>query len=222
MPKSARNESARYPTIKMKLKTTTLSILSLFALGTISSQAATVFLTNASGASGELGELLDGLDATDIGTPAATVTVPGFTSLDLTLLSIASDAASGDQLNATASSFGINDGVTGDETDAFDAGVNEIATFSFSQDVEITSLSFVIFTSGEVFNFGGVSIADSAAPSNTFTFVDPLAIAANTSFNMQATTGTVGLTSFEVTVVPEPSAALFGAIGALALLLRRR
>ena len=203
------------------MKSTILGLMAVFALGTISSQAATVLLTNASGASGELGELLDGLDATDIGTSGSTVTVPGFISLEITLLSIASDEA-GATLNSLSGGFGIDFPGSGlsDDSDAFDSAFNESASFSFNQDVEISSVSFVSFTGAEVFNFGGVSIADAAFSGNTFTFATPLAIAANTSFVMEATSGTVGIESF--VLVPEPSTALLGAISMLALLRRRR
>ena len=201
------------------MKSTTLAILACSAFGAISGQAATVLLDNTTGG---LGELLDNLDADDIGTPASTITVPGFTGLTIEFLSIATTAVgTGSDLNSTAASFGINSAGT-DDTDAFDADLSEIATFSFNQDVEITTIDFATFTVGEAFNFGGQSITFSDNISTIYTFSTPLAIAANTSFSMQATTGTIGIESFEVTAVPEPSTALLGAIGALALLRRRR
>ena len=210
---SERNVSARYPTIKMK--SSLLAIAAISAFGAVSSQAATVIMTNDAGGLGA------SLDEKTTGTFA----VPEIAGLSITIVSISSTGTGSGtlDLNSGSVNFGINSlGTTDDDADAFDTALSEIATFSFNQDVEITTIDFTTFTVGEAFNFGGQSITFSDNISTIYTFSTPLAIAANTSFSMQATTGTIGIESFEVTVVPEPSAALLGAIGALALLLLRR
>lgn len=195
----------------MKLKSNLLAIAAISCLAVNSGQAATLLLTGAGG----LGATLDGATS-------GTFLVPEISGLTITVVSVSSNAVSGNVLNSTAASFGINDGASGDDTDEFDASVNESVTFSFNKEVQITLVDFVNFGSGESFNFAGQSIASSDLSSSVYTFLTPLTIAANTSFTLSATSGTVGIEGIDLTVIPEPSAALFGAVGFLALLRRRR
>ena len=97
-----------------------------------------------------------------------------------------------------------------------------MVTFSFGQDVEITEIDFLSFTNGEVFNFAGQVINEGDLSLSVFTFSSPLEITAGTSFTVQATAGTIGIESIELTVIPEPSPfALLGLAG-IVLIFRRR
>ena len=209
-----RRPEANFPSgfhFPMKIKSITLAVIATTALATVSGQAATLVLIGAGG----LGATLDGATS-------GTYAVPEISGLTITVVSVSSNAASGDALNSTATSFGINDGASGDDTDEFDAGVNEVATFSFNKDVTITLIDFVNFGSDDAFNFAGQAIAFSDLSSSDYTFSTPLEISANTSFSLSATLGTAGIRGIELTAVPEPSTALLGAFGMLALLRRRR
>jgi predicted ATPase len=209
----------------MKIKSTTLAAIAISGLGMIPGQAATIILDNTAGG---LGYLLDGLTPSDIGTARATMSVPGFAGLNITFLAVTTNGTGTGItiVNSTAVSLGINSpGTDNDNNEAFDSTLSESLSFSFNQDVEISSLDFTAFTSEEVFNFGGQVIEYvnlSNQTSGIYTFSEPLAISAGTSFILQATSGTIGIEGLQLTVVPEPSAALLGAFGALGLLRRRR
>jgi hypothetical protein len=197
----------------MKLKSATLAFLSVSAFAAVPSQGATLLLTNTGGLGAAIDEVSTG-----------TFAVPEIPGLSITIVSISSTGTGSGtlELNSSSASFGINSlGSTNDDASAFDAALSETVTFSFSKAVEISSIDFISFTTGEEFNFGGQTIIFADNVSTVFTFSTPLAIAANTSFSMQATSGTIGIESFDLTVVPEPSAALLGAVGFLALLRRR-
>ena len=203
----------------MKTLVLPLTITACFILVAGFSQAATVSLTNSPGG---LGALLDEFPASDAGSSLSVPEIPG---LNITVESISSiGTGSGTlDLNATASSLGINSlGTTDDDASAFDAALSEMVTFSFDQDVEITEIDFLSFTNGEVFNFAGQVINEGDLSLSVFTFSSPLEITAGTSFTVQATAGTIGIESIELTVIPEPSPfALLGLAG-IVLIFRRR
>lgn len=164
------------------------------------------------------GALLDDIIPADIGTADATVSVIEIPGLDLTVTGLATGAGSSAPiLNSTGTSLGIN--ATDDaDTDAFEAAFLQSVTFQFSQAVTISQLDFTNFESGEVFDFAGVSIENddlSNGTTDVFDFTIPLAIAANTNFTLQTTTGTIGIEAFDVTVtaVPEPSSVIFLGLG---------
>lgn len=94
------------------------------------------------------GNNLDGIK-NDTGLPT-TVNVAEIAGLTLTVVDISSDSAVVDQLNATATSFGvdaINVGVGGsDDSDQFDSSLNESVVFRFNQDVVINSVDFLVLT----------------------------------------------------------------------------
>ncbi|WP_162027695.1 MULTISPECIES: PEP-CTERM sorting domain-containing protein [unclassified Lentimonas] len=175
---------------------------------------------------GGIGILVDGIDVADLGTATATVSVPTFTGLTLTVVGLNSDTGSSDPtLNSTATSMGIN--ATGDaDTDAYEAVFNQSVTFKFNQDVEVYQLDFTTFDSGEVFNFAGTTITNSALSNgtlDTFDFSTPLLINANTNFTLQATAGTIGIEAFTISAVPEPGTyALLSGICALGFVMLRR
>ena len=110
------------------------------------------------------GNNLDGIK-NDTGLPK-TVNVAEIAGLTLTVVDISSDSAVVDQLNATATSFGvdaINVGVGGsDDSDQFDSSLNESVVFRFNQDVVINSVDFFGFndsdSSTDVFSFASTTI----------------------------------------------------------------
>jgi len=186
-------------------------------LGTTFTDAAVVTFDNGGGDTITTGDSLDEISMPTNG--IAVVEVPGLT-IDVV-------SFTGDNLNATGSSFGINSTVPGDDGDAFDVG--EDVTFRFNQAVDIEELDFTLFEGGDVFNFAGTSIAfadTSMTSADRFTFPTPLRIAANTPFTLQATTGVVGLQQIELSVVavPEPTsmALLVGGLGIAGWRRRRR
>ncbi len=208
----------------MKSKSLLTCAAAFSFVSTASVEAATIIFRNDAN---QLGLLLDELVPADIGQPQATVNVPGISGLTITVVSISGTGGT-PKLNALADSFGVDvSGVTGaaDDTDQFDAAIGEAVSFSFNRAVEITSLDLRGFEDTEVFSFGGQTITFANLDNQTtdvFTFSSPLAIAANTPFNISATTGVIGIESLQLNVIPEPSTALLGALGALALLRRRR
>lgn len=204
----------------MKTTILPLAITACFALVAGFSQAATISLTNSTGG---LGALLDEFPVDNVGNSLAVPEIPG---LNIMVVAIASDGTGSGtlDLNSTAGSFGINSlGTTDDDASSFDAALNETVTFSFDQDVEITQIDFLSFGSTETFNFAGQVINEGDLASSVFTFSAPLEITAGTSFTLEATAGTIGIESIEVTVVPEPSSfALLGLAGLVTMLRRRR
>ncbi len=170
---------------------------------------------------------LDNIDVGDIGTAAATVNVIEIPGLTMTVTGLNTGGGpSGAVLNVTATSMGINAAGDGD-TDAFEAGFSQSATFRFNQSVTVSQLDFTTFSTGEVFDFAGTSIGFgdlTNTSTDIFDFTVPLSIAANTDFTLSSTAGTIGIEAFDISVasVPEPSTfAMFGLIG-LAGLARRR
>ncbi|CAA6677014.1 Unannotated [Lentimonas sp. CC4] len=199
-----------------------ISTLAIIVLQTVHSQT----IMGLDNRAGGIGILVDGIDVADLGTATATVSVPTFTGLTLTVVGLNSDTGSSDPtLNSTATSMGIN--ATGDaDTDAYEAVFNQSVTFKFNQDVEVYQLDFTTFDSGEVFNFAGTTITNSALSNgtlDTFDFSTPLLINANTNFTLQATAGTIGIEAFTISAVPEPGTyALLSGICALGFVMLRR
>jgi len=195
----------------MKYSLVTLTCLAIF-ITVIPAYGANVFLDNTG-----TGASLDNIVPADIGTAAATVNVTEISGLTLTVTGLTTgNTSSAPILNSTANSLGIN--ATGDtNTERFESAFAQSVTFQFNQAVQITQLDFTNFSSGEVFDFAGQSISNGDLSNGTtdiYVFGSPFSIAANTNFTLQATSGTIGIEAFDVTVVPEPSAflllALFG------------
>jgi hypothetical protein len=196
----------------MKLKSATLAFLSLSAFAVTSSQGATLVFN--SDTVGTTGGALDGQTS-------GSFAVPEISGLIVTIQSISTSSSPG-VLNSTASAFGINSAGGSDGSSTFDEDFNEFVTLSFNKEVTITSFKLGSFTDTDAFTFAGTAILDSDADgSNVYTFLTPLIIAANTSFSMGATSGSVSFENIVLTAVPEPSAALLGAVGFLALRRRR-
>jgi len=198
----------------MKSKSILMAVMAFSALAAVSSQGATIVLTNTGG----LGALIDEVSS-------GTFAVPEISGLSVTIVSITSTGTGSGtlQLNSSGTSFGINSlGTTSDDASAFDAALSETTTISFNEEVQISKIDFVSFGASDVFMFAGQSIVSSDLSSSVFTFSTPLTIAANTSFSLSATAGTIGLESIDLTAIPEPSTALLGGIGLLALFRRRR
>ena len=166
-------------------------------------------------------------------TPAGPFAVPGIPGLSITVIQVIDGNAASDNedLNATTTSLGINDSLTGDDTDAFDSDRGESATFQFNQDVTIHFIDFANFASGEEFSFAGLVIGNDDLTNGTSDTIDldtepgfsPIAIAANTDFSVFATSGNIGLQAISISAIPEPSSvALLGGIGLLGFVRRRR
>jgi len=202
-------------------------VVALFVSSMICSSASAAIVDFRSG--GNLGSLA-GFDLND--SPPQTFSIPGFSSLSITFESISSSSA-GARINSNADRFGVDSTGSGsgtDDSDEFESSLLEIATFSFNQAVRITELDFVSFDDNEEFQFAGLTIAGTAMNLNGFDVLDlsssPIVLAADQSFSMQATSGSIGFQNMNVTAVPEPSALLivagFGFFGALKYRRRRR
>ena len=123
----------------------------------------------------------------------------------------------GEAFNATSSSFGVNDGPTGDTTAEFDQ--NEGFTFSFSQDVTLDSLTVSSFggdSSGSLDFDGGANITSIAATG--LTSLSDTTVSSGTLLRFTST----GISAFSLSnivvtsAVPEPSS--FAALAGLAML----
>jgi len=174
------------------------------------SEAATVRWDN-TGTPG-LGDNLDELSS------STTVSVPEISGLQITILSISGEGE-GSKLNATGESFGINSGVSGDNTYRFESAFHESVTFSFNKEVTITQLDLTHFDAAESFSFGGqninfVDLTDDST--DIYDFSTPLVIAANTSITMSASSGEIGIEAMNITAVPEPSSVSLVGLGVLA------
>lgn len=128
------------------------------------------------------GNNLDGIK-NDTGLPT-TVNVAEIAGLTLTVVDISSDSAVVDQLNATATSFGVDAINVGgnDDSDQFDSSLNESVVFRFNQDVVINSVDFFGFddsdSSTDVFSFASTTIngfSDQLGSGDVFTFTGGLA-----------------------------------------------
>jgi hypothetical protein len=160
------------------------------------------------------GAAIDGANSGSFETPE----IPGL------FITIHSLGSGGGVLNATGSQFGINSDIVGggDNTSLFDTNIGEIATFSLNKDVTISVVSLTSLGNTDQFEFAGTLITAANSTSGVYTYSTPLAIAAGTQFSLEATSGSVGLASIELDVVPEPTTVLLGAIGLLTLLRRRK
>ena len=161
---------------------------------------------------------------------SGTFSVPGFSSLTISIVNVTADG-DGEVANATASSFGVNaaGGITtsGDNADRFDGSLNEAITFSFNKAVLVSYLDFSNFTDGEVFQFGNTVITNTSLRSgqaNEYDFAAPLLIGANSPFTLQATSGSIGLQRIELDLaaVPEPSAVAMCCVGLMIVATRLR
>ncbi|MGJ8655597.1 MAG: PEP-CTERM sorting domain-containing protein [Akkermansiaceae bacterium] len=194
----------------------TITAITLTAILSSTSSAATVQLDNSSGG---LGAALEAADF-DFGDPELDLLVPEISGLTITVHGITTDG----ELNATATSLGIN-GSTDTDTDVFESAFNQSVTFSFDKTVSITQLDFTNFEATEVFVFGTETIIYddlSNKSSDFYDFTTPLVINANTQFTLEATSGSIGIEAMTFTVVPEPSSTALLGLGGLAYILRRR
>lgn len=188
-----------------------IAVSFLLACLQTTASATIIRLDNTGGGVNGLGVLLDELQTSDIGTATATVNVPGFAGLTITLTGLATAVpSSAPILNSTGTSLGIN--ASGDSnTERFESEFSQSATFQFNQAVEVSQLDFTAFESGDKFSFFGTTISNGDLSNGTtdiFDFSTPLTIAANTNFSLSATAGTVGIEALDIalaTAVPEPS-----------------
>jgi hypothetical protein len=207
--------------IKSPIMKTLLTNIITVALGLASSQAATVRWDNVGTT---LGDNLDEVSATP-----TTVSVPEISGLQITLHAITGTSGSQTtRLNATSDSFGINSGLTSDDTeitDRFESAFNESATFSFNQAVVISQLDLVHFDSGEEFNFAGNTIQFTDLTNTTtdlYDFSTPLSLSAGQQFTMSTSSGSIGFEAMDVVAVPEPSSLALLGLGVLSLGVFRR
>ncbi|MBN2683849.1 MAG: hypothetical protein JXR40_01085 [Pontiellaceae bacterium] len=134
------------------------------------------------------------------------------------------------KLNANNGEFGINSDIVGENSEAFDVG--EVMKLYFNRDVELNVLDFNRFDSGDCF----VLYIEGSSPleieygdlsngtSDTYTFAEPLHIAADTtiSFYVRSDSGSVGMDGIDLQAIPEPMAAGLISITGIGLLLVRR
>lgn len=120
--------------------------------------------------------------------------------------------------SAATTGFGINAAAAGDSTTEFDTytGGADSMTFSFSMPVTINTIDLNAFGAGDTgfFTYSGGTIPIATDP---FPFVQTITLAANEQAMFGATTGSFGLQSITVTVVPEPSTYAMMGLGAALL-----
>ena len=190
------------------MKSTILGLMAVFALGTISSQAAVTYNF------GNQAATFDGNVSTIV------ALVDGATNFNMSV------AAVGGNLNSNATSFGVDDS-------AID-GTSESITISFSTDILFNAIDFssigADITDGASFTIGGSTtnlFTGATDFSGGFDIYTPSSAIALTAGDTILLTGSSATSSYDldiinVTAVPEPSTALLGALGALAFLRRRR
>jgi len=132
-------------------------------------------------------------------------------------------------LNQTASSFGINATGSGDATALIDdgAGIAEIFSVQFDQDVILNSATLSLFSAGETanFTFGAttIGITDTGSGSDVFNAPANTVLTTGQSISIAWTAGNgFSVDSLSVDLVPEPSSTLLLGLGSLALFTRRR
>jgi len=194
--------------------------------------------------SGDLGDLIDETNNADIAANMATFNIPGLNSpglgtpITFSITAITGNDTGGIEVNGTATQLGINsDGPdTTGATDLFDADLGESFTFEFGglaagESISISQLDFRNFSAGEVFQFGSQTIANGDLSNGTtdiFDFATPLLAVNGDSITIGATSGSIGIEAFELTVnaaVPEPSSVMFltaVGVGAIVRRLRRK
>jgi len=186
------------------MKTILLTCVSIMSAGLL--QAAVIF---------------DGTDGSlDFGTPTGMHTESGIT---VTL------AANDGVVNATTGGLGINDSLTGDDTNGLDTiNTTEVLTISFSVDVIVESFTFsdIGVNDGVEASFDGapaISITSSGTTvfGTTLLAGEELTLTAFEPNSGSANNGVV-ITQFEVTQIPEPSSTALIGLSGLAFLLRRR
>jgi hypothetical protein len=126
----------------------------------------------------------------------------------------------GINFGATAGEFGIRD-VTNSTSSALFAGTQTITwvmnnTGSSLNYFAPTSASTALANDKADLWVGTTKILNSVAVQTTSQTITDL------KFAFTAGTGTIGIDNIQITVIPEPSAALLGGLGMLALLRRRR
>ena len=158
----------------------------------------------------------------------------------------------GAHINASTTEFGIDsDGSTGDDSTAFDAGLDESLTLSFSEDLFLRQIDFNSLFSTDEFSIqvagssalligindttgGTTGIFNAFTGGTTPSGESGLFVAAGTGVEFRATNGSVGLQSLAVEIadvavvageptaaVPEPSSML-GLMGLAGLLAVKR
>jgi len=132
-------------------------------------------------------------------------------------------------VNGTSSGLGINGPDSGDATDGLDTlNVVEVLTFVFNKDVVFGALTLSGVGANDAlgvqFAGGATSLLDSSGEHWFGTFLasgDAVTLTAVAPSAANPNNG-VSITSFSVTAVPEPSAAMLGLAGGLGVLVRRR
>ncbi|VGO18249.1 hypothetical protein [Pontiella sulfatireligans] len=165
------------------------------------------------------GDLLEGVSNVWI-----TNTVQEFSGLEMRARS-----GSGTQsLNANNDYFGINSDIAGEDSRAFDVG--ETMFLSFDQSVRIDRIDFNLFDSGETFTvkisgMDAVAIRwDDLSQQNQdyIDFAEGLEVAANVKIEFYASSGSIGIDSMNVEMIPEPAVMSFIGLTGFGLLVGRR
>ena len=219
----------------MKIAHNALRLLPIFvatALAVSSAQAATVFQTNTSGNAAAL----QGVGATDV----TELTLNGGGTINLTTIGVFNDT-NAETLGMSATGMGVNNDRWGndnqrwlfsfDEIISFDAigffaagGSNHgliIRSAAWKDDI-VTVGSNWTFSSDD--DFGTIAFNTNNGPAYDFTGSGLSNVAANTQIEINYMSGSGGasMSDFTLTVIPEPTTALLGGLGLLALLRRRR
>lgn len=197
-------------------------------------QAATVFLTNTSGnASG-----LQDTGANDV-TPLTLSSEDGGGTINLTNVSVY-NGATAQTLGMSGVGMGVGNDKWGngpqgwifsfDQIVSFD-GIGFNASGGNDEGVFIQSDAWIgaaVDDAGQNWTFdstaGAFSVVGSNGPLFDFTSAGVSSIAAGTTINIEHNSGNGGssMTQFTITPIPEPTTALIGGLGLLALLRRRR
>lgn len=160
------------------------------------------------------GATFDGL------TSASVALVDGSTSFNMLVSSL------GGNLNSNASGLGVGDANVDGTAESISISFNTDVFFNF---IDLGGVGGDL-ADGANFTIGGSSIdlftgePDFNGSTDVYTPTSPISLSAGDSIVLtgSSTTSIFDLDGINVTAVPEPSTALLGAIGVLALLRRRR
>lgn len=217
----------------MKLKLLIPTLLSAMAL---SSQAATVFHTNTNGNASALESA-----GADVVTPLTLSAEDGGGTINLTTIS-AYSGATAQTLGMSVDGMGVGNDKWGSGPQGWVFSFNQIVSFDgigFStsggngEGLKIESTAWanaIVDDTGQDWSFssdgtsGIFSILAGNGPTFDFTSAGVASVAAGTPIIIEHNAGNGGgqMTEFTITAIPEPSTALLGGLGMLALLRRRR
>lgn len=223
----------------MKIAHNALRLLPIFvatALAVSSAQAATVFLTNTDGNA----SVLQGAGADDV-TALTLSAEDGGGTINLTTMSVY-NGANAQTLGMNNVGMGVGNERWGngpqgwifsfDQIVSFDGiGFNNLGGTGEGLKIESTAwANATVDATGQNWSFtsdgtsGRFSILAGAGPIFDFTSAGVASVPAGTPIIIEHNAGNGGgqMTEFTITAIPEPSTALLGGVGLLALLRRRR